>query len=54
MCCMALEFSISHELLLIVTGTFFLMSAIRQSFGFDEGVDLHDLNCSSPIISHSP
>jgi dihydrofolate synthase/folylpolyglutamate synthase len=51
---MALEFSVSHELPLLVTGTFFLMSAIRQSFGFDEGVDLYDLNCSSPVISHSP
>ena len=43
----ALELSCSHQLPLIVTGTFFFMSAIRQSLGFNDGVDLYDLNSAS-------
>jgi hypothetical protein len=39
---LSLAISYDYRLPLIVTGTFFLMSAIRQELGFDDVVDVGD------------
>ncbi len=49
---LALDFSASHQLPLIATGTFFFMSAVLQALGFDETVDQLELNCSHHNIPH--
>jgi dihydrofolate synthase/folylpolyglutamate synthase len=51
--CLALEFAATNHHILLVTGTFFCMSAIRQALGFPEVVDGYDLNCTHRLISNS-
>jgi dihydrofolate synthase / folylpolyglutamate synthase len=41
---LALDCACSHQVPLLVTGTFFFMSSIRCSLGFDDRTDLYDLN----------
>lgn len=40
----AIEFAASEQSPLLITGTFFFMSAIRSGLGFDDEADLFDLN----------
>ena len=42
----AIECAAEENTLLLVTGTFFFMSAIRSALGFDESIDIYDLNSS--------
>lgn len=51
--CLALEFAATNHHILLVTGTFFCMSAIRQALGFPEVVDGYDLNCTHHLIPNS-